>query len=92
MSSIEVEILGSLRARAENVDLVPRQQQQRQVFALLAIAGGRTVRVSDMCTELWEVEPPSSALTVIQTYVVALRNDWPARWDAVRGRSPARSW
>jgi DNA-binding SARP family transcriptional activator len=73
MSAIEVDILGSLRARAANVDLVPRQQQQRQVLALLAIAGGRLVGVSDLSAELWGEEPPNSALTIIQTYVVALR-------------------
>jgi DNA-binding SARP family transcriptional activator len=73
MASIEVEVLGELRARAGNVDLVARPQQQRQVLALLAIAPRRMVRISDLCAELWESEPPHSALTVIQTYMVALR-------------------
>ena len=73
MSVVEVEILGPLSARVGNVDLVSRAQQQRQVFTQLAIAAGRMVRVSDMCAELWDGEPPASAVTVIQTYVVALR-------------------
>jgi DNA-binding SARP family transcriptional activator len=73
MSPIEVGVLGELRARAGNVDLVARPQQQRQVLALLAMAPKQVVRVSELCAELWEDEPPHSALTVIQTYVVALR-------------------
>jgi DNA-binding SARP family transcriptional activator len=52
---------------------VSRAQQQRQVFTQLAVAAGKMVRVSDMCAELWDGEPPSSAVTVVQTYVVALR-------------------
>ena len=73
MSVMDVGVLGPLCARFGNVDLVSRAQQQRQVFALLSIAAGRMVRVSDMCSELWDGEPPSSALTVIQTHVVGLR-------------------
>jgi SARP family transcriptional regulator, regulator of embCAB operon len=73
MLSIKVETLGPLRARAGAVDLIPRPQQQRQVFALLAMSAGRMVGLSELNAELWDGEPPHSALTVVQTYVVALR-------------------
>lgn len=75
MDVMEVGILGPLSARAGSMNLVPRAQQQRQVFTQLAIAAGRMVRVSDMSAELWGERPPNSAVTVIQTYVGSLRKN-----------------
>ncbi|GAA1959603.1 AfsR/SARP family transcriptional regulator [Kitasatospora viridis] len=70
---MEIRILGPLTVRHRSVDLVPSAPKPRQVLALLAARVNQTVTVDDLACELWDQEPPRSALNTIQTYITQLR-------------------
>jgi DNA-binding SARP family transcriptional activator len=70
---MEINILGPLEAHIEDVSLVPSAGKPRQMLALLAMRVGQVVPVSSIIEELWGTEPPRSALTTLQTYVMQLR-------------------
>ncbi len=66
-------MLGTVRARRDGVDLVLGGRRQRAVLARLALAGGRSVAVDRLIDELWDGDPPVSALNTLQSYVSNLR-------------------
>jgi DNA-binding SARP family transcriptional activator len=70
---MEINVLGPLEADIDGVSLVPSAGKPRQVLALLAVRVGQVVPVSSIIEELWGTEPPRSALTTLQTYVMQLR-------------------
>ncbi len=70
---MNIRVLGPLVAEIGEITFTPRPAQQRQVLSLLAMAPNRVVPVRELRQELWSEGPPNCALTVIQTYVVALR-------------------
>jgi DNA-binding SARP family transcriptional activator len=47
----------------------------RQVLAFLLVRCGKHVQVGELIDELWGDEPPSSAMTTLQTYIYKLRKD-----------------
>lgn len=70
---ISIEVLGPLSVRLDYVPVMPRAAKPRQVLALLALNAGRVVTISTLIEELWGDQPPPSALTTVQTYVLELR-------------------
>lgn len=70
---MEVNVLGPLDARINDRSLVPSAGKPRQVLAMLALRVGQVVPVPSIIEELWGTEPPRSALTTLQTYVMQLR-------------------
>ncbi|GGZ81851.1 BTAD domain-containing putative transcriptional regulator [Streptomyces echinoruber] len=69
----DIRLLGPLRARIGDVSVVPSAAKPRQLLALLAVHVGRIVTIDSLLAELWEEEPPRSAATTLQTYVLQLR-------------------
>ncbi|WP_225636141.1 AfsR/SARP family transcriptional regulator [Streptomyces solaniscabiei] len=70
---MDIEVLGALSVREHGVSITPTAPKPRQVLALLALHADRMVPVSSLIEELWDDEPPRSARTTLQTYVLQLR-------------------
>jgi DNA-binding SARP family transcriptional activator len=71
---IHVSMLGPLSAHLSDQPVTPTAAKQRQILALLALNSGRMVTVSTLVDELWGDDPPRSADTTLQTYILHLRN------------------
>ncbi|GAA3494191.1 hypothetical protein GCM10019016_012900 [Streptomyces prasinosporus] len=71
--AVDIEVLGALSAREHGISITPTAPKPRQVLALLALHADRVVQVSSLIEELWDDEPPRSARTTLQTYVLQLR-------------------
>ncbi|MDQ1016509.1 AfsR/SARP family transcriptional regulator [Streptomyces afghaniensis] len=70
---MEIQLLGPLGANIKGESIVPTAGKPRQVLALLALHPGRVLPVSTLMEEVWGTEPPASALTTLQTYILQLR-------------------
>ena len=70
---MEIKILGPLAATLGGRSIVPSAHKPRQVLAVLALNAGRMVTTAALMEELWGTEPPRSAATTLQTYVMQLR-------------------
>src|SRR2546430_13019649 len=70
---LELSVLGPLRARCGGRSATPTAPKSRQVLALLLLHANQAVPVSAMFRELWDGEPPRTALRTIQTYIGQLR-------------------
>ncbi|MER6304390.1 AfsR/SARP family transcriptional regulator [Kitasatospora sp. NPDC001539] len=70
---MEIGILGPLTARLGRTSVVPSAGKPRQVLALLALRSGTKVPVETLFHELWSYDPPRSAATTLQTYILQLR-------------------
>jgi DNA-binding SARP family transcriptional activator/tetratricopeptide (TPR) repeat protein len=70
---VRVQILGSIHAWRDRVELDLGGPRQRAVFALLAAAEGKPLMRADLVDTLWYDKPPPSAANVISTYVKNLR-------------------
>jgi len=69
----DIRLLGPLQARIGDVSVVPSAAKPRQLLALLAARAGQIVTIDDLTAELWQEDPPRSAATTLQTYVLQLR-------------------
>lgn len=72
-TAVDIEVLGALSAREHGISITPTAPKPRQVLALLALHADRVVQVPALIEELWDDEPPRSARTTLQTYVLQLR-------------------
>ncbi|MFD8145212.1 BTAD domain-containing putative transcriptional regulator [Streptomyces sp. NPDC059708] len=70
---MDIDVLGALTVRENGVSITPTAAKPRQVLALLALHADQVVPVSALIEELWGTEPPRSARTTLQTYVLQLR-------------------
>lgn len=70
---MQVHILGPLRVIRGTTVATPSAPKLRQVLALFAVNAGSEVRTEQIIEELWEDQPPVSAMTTLQTYVYQLR-------------------
>jgi DNA-binding SARP family transcriptional activator len=70
---VDIEVLGALSVREHGISVTPTAPKPRQVLALLALHADQVVHVSSLTEELWGDEPPRSARTTLQTYVLQLR-------------------
>ncbi|MFB6613103.1 BTAD domain-containing putative transcriptional regulator [Streptomyces sp. NPDC056367] len=70
---MQISVLGPLDAECEGVRILPSAGKQRQLLALLALHSNRALPVSTLMEELWEGEPPRTAASTLQTYILALR-------------------
>jgi DNA-binding SARP family transcriptional activator len=72
-SVVEVSVLGPLRARRDGIEVALGGRRQKAVLARLALAEGATVAVDRLVDELWDGEPPRTAVGTVQSYVSNLR-------------------
>ncbi|MFE7778561.1 BTAD domain-containing putative transcriptional regulator [Streptomyces sp. NPDC057445] len=70
---MDIQVLGALAVRERGVSITPTAPKPRRVLALLALHADQVVPVSALIEELWAGEPPRSARTTLQTYVLQLR-------------------
>jgi DNA-binding SARP family transcriptional activator len=70
---VEIQLLGSLSAEVNGAMIVPNAAKPRQILALLALHPEQVVPVRTLMEELWGAEPPQSARTTLQTYILQLR-------------------
>ena len=72
-SVIGLGVLGSLTVSFGGKCGTPSAPKLRNVLAMLMVHADQVVPVSVLTTELWGDEPPSSAQTTLQTYILNLR-------------------
>lgn len=70
---MQIQVLGPLSAEVNGGSIVPTASKPRQILALLALYPARVIPVPMLMEELWGTEPPPSALTTLQTYILQLR-------------------
>ncbi len=86
---LEVRLLGDMRVSLDGAVITVIPGRQRLLLARLALAEGRFVQVSQLIDDLWEDQPPDSALNALQVYVSALRKLLRPAAVRTRGRSYA---
>lgn len=84
---MEIQVLGPLSADVNGGSIVPTAGKPRQILALLALYPERFMPVSTLMEEVWGTEPPQSALTILQTYILQVRR----RIGAAMGPGMSRS-
>jgi DNA-binding SARP family transcriptional activator len=70
---MECRILGPLVVRSGSVTGQLTAPKPRKALALLLVHANRIVPVDSLSTELWGDEPPHSAQTTLQTYILQIR-------------------
>lgn len=68
-----INILGSLQVRQGNDCILPTASKPRKVLALLLTHANQMVPNLALIEELWDENPPKSAMTTLQTYILHLR-------------------
>ncbi|MFF2521200.1 AfsR/SARP family transcriptional regulator [Streptomyces liangshanensis] len=71
---MDIDVLGALAVRHNGKSITPTAPKPRQVLAVLALHADQVVPVAALIEELWAGEPPRSARTTLQTYVLQLRS------------------
>ncbi len=70
---LRLQVMGPLRIWRGAIELDAGPRQQRALLGLLLAQHDRPVAMGDLIDLLWEVEPPVTAVNIIQKYVGALR-------------------
>ncbi|GHE48422.1 hypothetical protein GCM10017771_69570 [Streptomyces capitiformicae] len=66
-------MLGPVEFLSQGRDVMPTAPKARQVVALLMLRYDTVVQASELIDELWQENPPPSAVTTVQTYIYRLR-------------------
>lgn len=82
---VYARVLGPLTLALDNRNATPTAQKQRQLLALLLIRHSTVVPVTTLIEELWNDDPPRSAITVVQTYVLGIRKKMAQYLDVDQG-------
>ncbi|MEU4469079.1 AfsR/SARP family transcriptional regulator [Streptomyces sp. NPDC024017] len=88
---MDIAVLGALDVRENGVSVTPTAPKPRQVLALLALHADQVVPVATLIEELWGEQPPRSARTTLQTYVLQLRELISAAVEHDPEGAPART-
>lgn len=70
---MQINILGPLEAYVGHRSIVPSATKPRKVLALLLANANHVVPISKLKLEIWDENPPASASTTLQTYILQLR-------------------
>ncbi|MFF7097386.1 BTAD domain-containing putative transcriptional regulator [Streptomyces rubradiris] len=70
---MQMKLLGPFIAQEQHGSIVPSAAKPRQILALLALRAGGIVTAATLMEELWGNQPPRSAPTTLQTYILKLR-------------------
>ncbi|WP_406636091.1 BTAD domain-containing putative transcriptional regulator [Amycolatopsis sp. WGS_07] len=70
---MESRVLGPLRLIHNERDITPHAPKIRPVLALLLMHAKQVVGVDTIVEELWQENPPRSAVTTAQTYIYQMR-------------------
>lgn len=74
---VRIELLGALRVRVDETEVVIHAPKERALLAVLALAPGNTLRTQDLIDGIWGEDPPLSARKAVQNYISALRRRLP---------------
>ncbi|TLF76990.1 AfsR/SARP family transcriptional regulator [Nonomuraea sp. KC401] len=66
-------VLGTLRVLDGSREVTPSAPKLRQVLTFLLLRRNNIVQTTELIDELWGENPPSSALSTLQTYIYKLR-------------------
>lgn len=70
---IEFNVLGPLEVTVAGISVVPTAKKPSQILAMLALNAGQVVTSTSLIEELWDLTPPRSAASTIQTYIMQVR-------------------
>ncbi|WHT23340.1 BTAD domain-containing putative transcriptional regulator [Crossiella sp. CA-258035] len=70
---MDFRVLGPLEIVYCGRNIIPTAAKPRQVASLLTLRRNALVQTGELIDELWEDNPPSSAMTTLQTYIYKLR-------------------
>jgi DNA-binding SARP family transcriptional activator len=70
---MEFRLLGALEVIENDQEITPTAPKLREVLALLVLRNNQLVQIESLIDELWDENPPSSALSTLQTYIYKLR-------------------
>ncbi|MDJ1133951.1 AfsR/SARP family transcriptional regulator [Streptomyces iconiensis] len=87
---MHIRVLGTLHAETAGVSVVPSAAKPRQILALLALNSRHIVPVPDLMEEVWGANPPRSAPTTLQTYILQLRRRLRTALGESAGDDPRR--
>jgi len=91
---MEFGLLGPLSVIDRGSDKTPTAPKQRQMLAVLLLNANHVVSMEQFVYELWERNPPSSAIAALYTYIMQLRRTMggrPVDDDTPSGRLIRRS-
>ena len=71
--AVYVRVLGPVEAFVGDEVVTIDAPKERAVLGVLALYAGRPVSISALIDALWDADPPSSAVKLVQGYVSALR-------------------
>ena len=74
---VRIELLGALRVKVDETEVVIHAPKERALLAVLALAPGNTLRTQDLIDGIWGEDPPLSARKAVQNYISALRRRLP---------------
>lgn len=70
---MDIRVLGPLAVTHRSRSATPSARKQRQVLSLMLLGEGEVVSKSSIIGEIWDLRPPKSVHTTIQTYVMQIR-------------------
>ncbi|MGH3908081.1 MAG: AfsR/SARP family transcriptional regulator [Pseudonocardiaceae bacterium] len=70
---MEFGLLGPLSVVDGDTERTPTAPKQRQMLALLLLHANHVVSMAQFTEELWEGDPPASAVAAVHTYIMQLR-------------------
>jgi DNA-binding SARP family transcriptional activator/tetratricopeptide (TPR) repeat protein len=70
---VEFQVLGSVAAYHDGVELNLGRRQERCLLGLLLLEAGRVVSADSLLDRLWQGAPPASGRRTVHTYVARLR-------------------
>ena len=70
---MDFRVLGPLEIVARGGPVPTGSHKQRTVLAMLLMNSGRLVGLDELIDELWETDPPASAVANVRTYAANLR-------------------
>jgi DNA-binding SARP family transcriptional activator len=76
VAGVHAKVLGPLSVSHGSTPVTPTARMPRKLLSLLLLNDNRTVPATVLMTELWGGRPPKSGATVVQTYVLSLRQQF----------------
>jgi DNA-binding response OmpR family regulator len=70
---LDIRLLGPLEIRFRGIDVPIRAARVRRLLGLLLLHRGRVVSVDRLVDEIWDNDPPDSALAALRVHVSRLR-------------------
>lgn len=70
---MDIRVLGPLAVMHDSRSATPSARKQRQLLSLLLLNEGEVVSKSSLISEIWDLRPPKSVQTTLQTYVMQIR-------------------